>query len=1334
MNYKLLVFNELQTDTIMKRFLLMGLILLTYLPNYAQNAGELDNFLNTDAANNFVTVTAIQSDGKILIGGGFTNYNGVARNGIARLNADGSLDNSFNPGGGANVAVYSLVIQPDGKILIGGVFTSYNGISRRRIARINSDGSLDTGFNPGNAANDEVYAIALQPDGKVLLGGKFNNFNGFSRNGIVRLNSDGSLDNTFNPITTANSRVNTVAVQPDGKILIGGDFGGVIIIRLNADGSLDGSFTIGVGYDLSFSAAYASSIALQPDGSILVGGNFIFFNGLNINRIVRLDSGGNIDFNFYFNSGNGVDSPFSSANFIPSVSSVALQSDGKILLGGLFTSYNNENRFFITRINSDGSLDYSFDVGSGATSIVNSFAFQSDGKILVGGYFTYYNGENKNRIARLNPDGSIDNNFNPGSGVDAQVSAIALQPDGKILLGGAFKNYNNKFTSESRNRIVRLNRDGSLDNSFNAGDGANAVVYSLALQPDGKILLAGSFSSINGVNRNRIARLNADGSLDNTFNPASGTNNLVAWLTLQPDGKILLGGFFTNVNGANRSGIARLNSDGSLDTSFNPGSGVNNYIAYISLQSDAKILIGGAFTSYNGINRNRIARLNANGSLDNSFNPGSGANGFVNTLSLQLDGKILIGGGFTSYNDVSRNRIARLNKDGSLDNTFNPGSGANENVYSLALQSDGKILLGGDFTSYNGIRRNRIIRLNEDGSADNIFLNRDIVDNNFNPGGGANNSVFNLAVQPDGRVLLGGTFTNYNGKAHNRIARIYCAPPQIPSPNIASEISSTSFKFNWASILGINQYEVDVSNDNFVTFLSGYQNTFLKDTTLTVNGLTPGTNYQYRLRALNEQGASLSSITLNVLTLPAKPISIAASSINQTGFIANWQAVNGASNYLLDVSEKADFSNFLTAYQNRSLNLTGEQINGLKPNTIYYYRVRAVNISGNSDYSNIITVVTLPATPLANLATNIGTAGFTANWQSVGSGNNIKYLLEVSNDNFVTLLPNFQNPITAITLTISGLNEGTIYQYRVRAINDAGLSSYSNTIQVGTLLNLPTNLKINEALLNKITIAWDDKSNVETGYEIQRSNFSGTNYATLVTTNAGVTSYTDIAVLPNTQYFYRVRAVKNSDNLFSNFSNEANATTPQDPNLIVPNAPSQVIAQAIAINQINLSWQDNSSNENSFVIESSVGNPNSFQVIASVSANTTTYNHSGLTSGTTYFYRIRALNNGGGSAYSAIIGGTTVDDNIVTANEALLLKSIQVFPNPTDNQLFIRMMNTNLPKIQFSLINQWGQLLIRGDLNAQYDTILNLSNYNSGIYFLQLNAGKSQIIKKVVKN
>jgi uncharacterized delta-60 repeat protein len=265
---------------------------------------------------------------------------------------------------------------------------------------------------------------------------------------------------------------------------------------------------------------------------------------------------------------------------------------------------------------------------------------------------------------------------------------------------------------------MTLAQTGSIDHSFNPtdigfgnGDGANNWVRSTVLQPDGKILIGGSFTAYNGTTRNSIARLNADGSLDASFNPGTGANDWVHSIALQPDGKILIGGKFTAYNGTTRNRIARLNTDGSLDASFNPGTGADHWVNSIALQPDGKILIGGEFTAYNGTTSNYIARLNTDGSLDASFNPRTGADHWVNSIALQPDGKILIGGYFDTYNGTTRNRIARLNTDGSLDASFNPGTGANDGVRSIALQPDGKILIGGLFTAYNGTGRNRVARI-----------------------------------------------------------------------------------------------------------------------------------------------------------------------------------------------------------------------------------------------------------------------------------------------------------------------------------------------------------------------------------------------------------------------------------------------------------------------------------------------------------------------------------------------------------------------------------------------------------------------------------------------
>ena len=223
---------------------------------------------------------------------------------------------------------------------------------------------------------------------------------------------------------------------------------------------------------------------------------------------------------------------------------------------------------------------------------------------------------------------------------------------------------------------------------------------------------AGGFITVNGISRSGIARLNSDGSLDSSFSPGLGADNFVRTIALQPDGKVLIGGWFNTVNGVTRNYIARLNADGTLDTSFNPGSGPNNWVESVAIQSDGKVLLAGSFTQVSGQPRNHIDRLNTNGSLDLSFQTSTGANDEIRVVTVQPDGKILIGGIFTQFTGVPINRVARLNFDGSLDTGFNPGTGANGPVRTIVAQVDGKIIIGGEFTQVNSTAQGYIARLN----------------------------------------------------------------------------------------------------------------------------------------------------------------------------------------------------------------------------------------------------------------------------------------------------------------------------------------------------------------------------------------------------------------------------------------------------------------------------------------------------------------------------------------------------------------------------------------------------------------------------------------------
>lgn len=396
-----------------------------------------------------------------------------------------------------------------------------------------------------------------------------------------------------------------------------------------------------------------------------------------------------------------------------------------------------------------GNIDTSFGADEkGTDTSVTSIVVQPDGKILLGGIFTTVSDgnatHNRSRIARLNPDGSIDTTFGAdGSGFNGSVWSVALQPDGKILVGGGFSTFSDGNVTHGRLRIARLNPDGSLDIGFKADvEGTNSRISALTVQADGKVLIGGNFTGVSdgtgSHSRLRIARLNEDGTTDTSFGAdGSGADSSILSIAVQTDGKILLGGEFTTVfdaNGTfNRKRIARLNSDGNVDTAFGADDrGADNSIWCVTLQPDNKILVGGRFSTISdgasAYTRRSIARLNADGSVDSSFgSAGSGADRLVDTVAIQADGKILLGGLFATVSGGNRLGIARLNPDGSIDASFGTdGKGVNLMVRCLAIQADGKILIGGDFSTLTGATdtRNRanIARLENEAALSQISM------------------------------------------------------------------------------------------------------------------------------------------------------------------------------------------------------------------------------------------------------------------------------------------------------------------------------------------------------------------------------------------------------------------------------------------------------------------------------------------------------------------------------------------------------------------------------------------------------------------------------------
>jgi len=334
---------------------------------------------------------AIQDDGKIILWGSFNNYQWVGASKIIRLNPDLSRDYSFDIGNGFSNAVETIVIQSDGKILVGWFFGGYNWITSRYIARLNPDWSIDDSFHIGdgmfNGFNWSVTSIAIQGDGKIIIAGTFTTYQ----------------------LVAANR-----------------------IIRLNADWSRDYSFDIGDGFDYE-----PYSIVIQDDDKIVVWWRFNNYQWISASKIIRLDVDWSRDYSFdvwsWFNH---------------TVNSIEIQDDGKFVVWWWFAAYQWVDASKIIRLNTDWSRDYSFDMWSGFGGVsyntVYSIAIQDDWRFVILGGFVSYQWVAANRVIRLNTDWSRDYSFDIGNGLDNDPRAIAIQDSGKVLVGGWFTSYKDK--------------------------------------------------------------------------------------------------------------------------------------------------------------------------------------------------------------------------------------------------------------------------------------------------------------------------------------------------------------------------------------------------------------------------------------------------------------------------------------------------------------------------------------------------------------------------------------------------------------------------------------------------------------------------------------------------------------------------------------------------------------------------------------------------------------------------------------------------------------------------------------------------------------------------
>jgi uncharacterized delta-60 repeat protein len=391
------------------------------------------------------------------------------------------------------------------------------------------------------------------------------------------------------------------------------------------------------------------------------------------------------------------------------VQTVAVQKDGRVVIGGTFNRINGTERGKLARLNRDGSLDSSFVPAIGPSdsqSFVGQVVIQNDGKILIGGSFTTVNGQDRNGVARLNDDGSLDESFDIGTGTSdpsgaiGRVLAIAVQADDKIILGGDFAVFNGQGTPW----VVRLNPNGSVETGLAGGLNClncdTSEIRGVEILKSGYIMISGVFNRISGKGYNGLARLLPDGSVDPAFLSPVATDEEPDALAVASDDKTIIAVLsFDPASGVNRTRLVRLDSNGILDGSFKAGDILSDGssampVSVIEIDDEDRIIIGGAFTSVGGTPRRDLARLKSDGTLDTDFDAGSGfANGVFNAASnfrarvtgiARDDGGIIVGGNFSVASGQLRLGLARFQAEPP-----NQSGGSRPVIYSPSLARDG---------------------------------------------------------------------------------------------------------------------------------------------------------------------------------------------------------------------------------------------------------------------------------------------------------------------------------------------------------------------------------------------------------------------------------------------------------------------------------------------------------------------------------------------------------------------------------------------------------------------------------------------------------------------
>ena len=851
-------------------------------------------------------------DGGILICGYFDFLNGDYAGRLIKLNQAGESFPGFQKVTG-NGWILKAVGLSNGKIMVMGDFTELNGTPTSSLSRLNSDGSLDQTF----FTNQTIYNFALQSTGKIIV---------FTPNGMMRLDPNGSVDNTFNVVPGNFQHSANVTVSANDLIYL--ITNNTSLQRFNSNGTLDGGFT-------EVTSDGTISLMQLTNTGILVGGWFTQVNGVPANKIALIKSDGTPDASFDVGDGPAYSQ----------LLSMTIRSNGNILVGGNFASFDHVSGSAFELSPSGEVLQVIAQVYYSQINNIRELASQ---KILVTGPFSSANGLPRNGTALFNSDYTINSDFKPditlcsqspdlpGPVITSKGEMIVVGRGTDILgfLGGYDHN-------ESHNRqVLRLDSLGQLDPEYDILDFYSpGWVTTLAIQPDDKLLIGGYFKI--GQLVTKLARINSNGTLDHSFSFIVGQDDYVSKVILR-DSVFFVCGKFNSVNGSPANSIAVVDWNGNFIKSFS-GIPVGSDVLMMEVQSDGKVIIVLPVNGPTGLTY-RILRLKETGEVDETFQQGD----FylqMEDIKIADNGKIYCAGQMINYNGAIKNNLIRLNSNGSIDNTFITGAspfGGDGYPMSIQLLPNENVLIGGSFSSYRGNTAHGLVQIDKNGNfvATPAF--------SF----GKQSRVTSMQLVGDNLFTTGRIIRNENQNVIS-VAKFYLGI-SLKKPQLSASI--TDQKTGLATLTWDDGSNVetgfDIQRSETVQTAFSSIKTVAANTTSHSETLAPFKKYFYKVRSFNQSGFSSFSNVVSVQWMPVPDAPSQLIAISEDGLMQlSWNDNSALEDgYIIQRTTVQEGLVFSTIDSTSSVTYHDASASAAIG---YFYRVAAYNPAGNSAFSNV---------------------------------------------------------------------------------------------------------------------------------------------------------------------------------------------------------------------------------------------------------------------------------------------------------------------------------------------------------------------------------------------